>query len=45
MGYTKRMMEAEVERLCTCGAGCIFDVMEHEDDCQAVPYLIENFGD
>lgn len=45
MSAAKRWFETEVEKKCTCGAGCSFEKNDHEEDCKVIPFLIESFGD
>lgn len=41
MSQTKRHLETETEKRCTCGAGCCLDSDEHDCGCEAVEYLVE----
>ena len=44
MSMTKRYLEEVVENNCTCGAGCTFEIEEHEPDCGAMETLKQIAG-
>lgn len=41
VSHIKRHLEAEAERLCTCGAGCSLDPDDHEAWCKSKKYIKE----
>ena len=43
MSQTKRWLESEVEKTCTCGVGCVLDMHEHSTGCYAQKIIYDNW--